>query len=81
MRHRLAQLMLQRLLDPAGDAEDDRLAAPRRIAQLLVEGALDPGIALAVDVGEADDMRGEAGLRIEPVGLALAAPARARPAR
>ena len=69
--HRLAQLMLQRLLDPAGDAEHDRLAAPGRVAQLLVERALDPGIPLAVDVGVADDMGGEAGLRIEPVGLAL----------
>ena len=53
-----------------------RLAARRRIGQLLVERPLDPGDAVAVDVGVADDVRREAGLRIEPVGLALERDAR-----
>ena len=42
-----------------------------RIGQLLVERALHAGDAVAVDGGEADDVGGEAGLRIEPVRLPL----------
>src|SRR5438045_2731418 len=35
MGHRISQFMLQRLLDPAGNAENDGLPALRRIAQSL----------------------------------------------
>ena len=62
--------MLERLLDRAGDRQLERGAALRGIAQPVVEGALDPGAAIAVDVGVAEHVRGERGLRIEPVGLA-----------
>ena len=41
------------------------------VGQALVERALDPGGAATVDIGIAEHMRGEAGLRIEPLGLAL----------
>ncbi len=71
MRHGFVELMLQRLLDPARHAGDDRLIAPRRIAKLFVECALDARIPLAVDIGVADDMGRKAELRVEPVGLAL----------
>ena len=70
LRHRALQLMLERLLDRAGDRQFQRRAALRRIAQPVVERALDPGAAIAVDVGIAEHVRGERGLRIEPVGLA-----------
>ena len=69
--HRGEQLVLQRLLDPAGNRQSDWLAARRGVGQLLFERALDAGIPAPVDVGVADDMGGEAGLRIKTVGLAI----------
>ena len=68
--------MLERLLDPARDRQLHRLAARDRVGQLVVERALHAGDAAAVDVGVADDVRGKAGLRVEPVGLALEREAR-----
>ena len=50
------------------ERELHRLAAA---AQLLVEAALDAGEALVVDVGEADDMGGEAALGIDAALLVL----------
>ena len=63
--------MLERLLDAAGDRQLDRLAAGDGAGQLVVERAFDAGDSAAVDVGVADDVGAEAGLRVQPVGLAL----------
>jgi len=43
---------------------------------LFLECALGAGHAIAVDIGVADDMRGEAGLRIEPIRLTIDGEAR-----
>ena len=63
--------MLERLLDPGRDRQRQRGAALRRVGQSVLERALDPRGPAPVDVGPADDVRGKAGLGIEPVGLAL----------
>ena len=69
--HGVAELMLQRLLDPAGDREDDRLAARCRLGKMLIECAFDTRRAMAVDIREAEHVRRKRGLRVEPVGFAL----------
>ena len=48
-----------------------RRAARSRVREIGIERPLHAGNAVAVDVGVAEDMRGKARLRIEPVGLAL----------
>ena len=65
------QFVLQRLLHPARDRKHQRRVALVRVAQPVLELALDTAGALAVDVGEAKHVGGQAGLRIQPVGLAL----------
>jgi len=74
--HRGIELMLERLLDLARDRQSERLPARCRVGQSLVERPLDSGGAMAVDVGEAQHMRGQAGLRIEAVGGPLQCHAR-----
>ena len=69
--HGVTQLMLQRLLDPAGDGQHQRLAAGRGIGEVFIERPLDTGGAMTVDVGKAEYVGGEACLRIEAVWLAL----------
>ena len=66
----LEQLMLERLLHRARDRQHQRLPASRRVDQPVVECALDPRAAVAVDIGVAKHVRGKRGLRIKPVGLA-----------
>ena len=68
--------MLERLLHLARDRQRQRSTAGGGIGQYLVERALGPRRAMAVDVGEAEHMRGEAGLRVEPVGAAVEREAR-----
>src|SRR5260221_10357642 len=63
--------MLERLLDPAVDRQDQRLPPCRGIGQITVERALHASNAVAVDVGKADDVGGKRRLWTEPVGLAL----------
>ena len=63
--------MFERLLDAAVDRQGQRRAAGRRIGEIGVERPLHAGNAMAVDVGVAKDVRGEAGLGIEAVGLTL----------
>ena len=70
MGHRRGQLALQRRLDAAVDRQRNRLAALERIAEPGVEHPLHSGDAVAVHVGPAEDVGGERGLRIEPLGLA-----------
>ena len=57
-------------LDPGVDRQRDRRAARGRIAQPVVEHPLHAGDAVAVEVGPAEDVAGQRGLRIEPLGLA-----------
>ena len=71
MVHGVDQLVLQRLLDPAGDRQRPAARRGWRDRTDIVERALDAGAAMAVDVGEAEDVSGKRGLRVEPVGLAL----------
>ena len=68
--------MLERLLHPAVDRQDQRLSAGGGVGQIGVEGAFHAGDTVPVDVGIADDVRCERSLRIEPVGLALDGEAR-----
>ena len=54
----------------AVDRQRDRAAALGRVGQPLVEHPLHAGDAVAVEIGPAEDMAGQRGLRIEPLGLA-----------
>ncbi len=63
-----------RAAGPAGRrsrSTGQRLPASRRVGEIFVEGALGAGGAVAVDVGEAEHVRRERRLGVEPVGLAL----------
>jgi hypothetical protein len=64
------KFMLERLLDRARDGQFERGSALGGVAQAVVEGALDAGAAIAVDIGVAKDVGGKRGLRVEAVGLA-----------
>src|SRR6476469_4768135 len=68
--------MFERLLHSRVDRECQRLTARGWIGKVRVERALHPRHTVAVDVGEADDVRGKRRLRIEPVGLTLNGKAR-----
>ena len=65
------ELALHRRLDAAVDRQRDRLAAQAGIDQPLLEHPLHAGDAMAVEVGPAEDVAGQRGLRIEPLGLAV----------
>ena len=62
--------MFERLLHPARDRQNKRLAAGCFARKLGVECALHSGRAMPVDIGEAEHMGGEIGLGIEPVRFA-----------
>ena len=62
------QLLVQDVLHAHVDRE---LQRPRAALQQVVERALDAGEAAAVDIGEADQVRGERAVRIDALGLRL----------
>ena len=57
-------------LDAAVDRQGDRIAALGGIEQAALEHLLHAADAAPAGVGPADDMAGQRGLRIEPLGLA-----------
>ena len=65
------ELALHRRLDPAVDRQRHRAAALRGIGEPRLEHPLHAGDALAVEIGPAEDVAGQRGLRIEPLGLAV----------
>src|SRR3546814_11241617 len=48
------------------DRQGERLSARRGIGQPVVEGTLDPGDAMPLRIGKAEDVGREGDLRIEP---------------
>jgi hypothetical protein len=73
LRHGRGELLGHDVLDTQVEAELNRIGTA---AQGLLEGLLDAGQALVVDIGEAHDMGGERAVRIDPFLLALEVEAR-----
>src|SRR3546814_13824075 len=48
-------------------SQRERLTARRGVGQPILEGALDPGDALSLGIGETEDMRREGELRIKEI--------------
>src|SRR3546814_17308677 len=62
---RIAQFAFEHPLHARVDRQRERLTARRGVGQPILEGALDPGDALSLGIGETEDMRRAGGLRIK----------------
>src|SRR3546814_2030803 len=68
---RLRHFVAHHMLHADVEAQFERIAGARGIAQLLVEMLLDAGNALAVDIGVAQHMDGQRTLRIDAALLVM----------
>src|SRR3546814_6040197 len=68
--YRIAELAFEHALDARVDRQHKRLSARRLVGELLVERTLDPGDAMPFGIGETEELRREAELRIKPLLLA-----------
>src|SRR3546814_12488994 len=61
---RIAQFAFEHPLHARVDRQRERLTARRGVGQPILEGALDPGDALSLGIGETEDMRSAGEWRI-----------------